>query len=187
MRYSTVRVTHTSPRNADCENVGSPGGFGAGGCTEECLECSEEEPGKNRPAFPETLLLSNAKSILLNLPCCSCQKTPRRTSSGQRDHLRRAGGLPMKGYLMTSLLLAGIAALASHVEGGHRKLSAPTYYIATRADYTGDPARIHVRGASNLPAGARLSISIYDRVGQGSTLLSDETVATVDGEGFFEV
>lgn len=93
----------------------------------------------------------------------------------------------MKGYLMTSLLLAGIAALASHVEGGHRKLSAPTYYIATRADYTGDPARIHVRGASNLPAGARLSISIYDRVGQGSTLLSDETVATVDGEGFFEV
>jgi hypothetical protein len=66
------------------------------------------------------------------------------------------------------------------------RLSAATYYIATNPDWKGLPDQMLIDGASNLPPGSRLGIDILDFVGQGSSSLNEDAVATVDDQGFFQ-
>jgi hypothetical protein len=46
---------------------------------------------------------------------------------------------------------------------------------------------IYLRGTSNLPTGAHLVINIYGFVGQGSSVLNQDTQVTIGKDGFFEV
>jgi hypothetical protein len=63
---------------------------------------------------------------------------------------------------------------------------APTVYIVGKADYDGDPFKVHLRGATNLPPKSLLLINVYDSIGEGSRHLSAKTVAPVSADGFFE-
>ncbi len=87
-------------------------------------------------------------------------------------------------FAIPILLLFGIL-FAANGQTHPPHLTAPTFYIAASAEYGGSNW-IYLRGASNLPTGAHLVINIYDYVGQGSSILSQDTHATVDRSGFFE-
>jgi hypothetical protein len=80
--------------------------------------------------------------------------------------------------------LAIAAALFSQTKS-HRSLTAPTYYIAARAEYR-DSEQIWLRGASNLPAGAVLVVDVQNYVGEGSQILSVRALPRVGKDGFFE-
>lgn len=82
------------------------------------------------------------------------------------------------------LLLFGIL-FAANGQTSSPRLTAPTFYIAASAEYGGSNW-IYLRGASNLPSGAHLLINMSNYVGEGSSILSQDTRATVDRSGFFE-
>jgi hypothetical protein len=66
-----------------------------------------------------------------------------------------------------------------------RKLSAPTLYIAARADFEGvkDISKeMKIKGASNLPEGSRIRIEVFD----GLAVLNTETFSNLGKDGFFE-
>ena len=79
------------------------------------------------------------------------------------------------------ILLAAGTVLTVHAQLP-RKLGAPTFYIASRAEYGDDSSKMHVTGASNLPPGARLQVEVVD----GDSVLNTEAFATVSQNGFFE-
>lgn len=62
---------------------------------------------------------------------------------------------------------------------------APTFYIAASAEFSGTD-RIYVRGASNLPKDSYLIVNVYDFVGQGSSVLNQDTRIRLAKDGFFE-
>jgi len=66
------------------------------------------------------------------------------------------------------------------------ELSAPTYYIAARATYRGNPQELLVEGASNLPPGAVLYLNVYDSM-QGGHQLNRQESAILGADGFFRV
>jgi len=68
-----------------------------------------------------------------------------------------------------------------------KSLRAPTYYIATRVTYDGDPNEMRVVGASNLPPGASLSVHVYRFIGEGGSRINENASAVVGKEGLFEV
>jgi hypothetical protein len=80
--------------------------------------------------------------------------------------------------------LAGAAGTAT--DPGTKQLAAPTYYIAARVRYDGDPNKLRVIGASNLPSGARLLVNVYRYIGEGGKPLSESAGAVLDSHGFFE-
>lgn len=62
--------------------------------------------------------------------------------------------------------------------------AASRYYIITKATLIGPPD-VFLFGASNLPAGAVLTVYIYDHIGEGGNNLSDEVRVTVGKDGLF--
>ena len=66
-------------------------------------------------------------------------------------------------------------------------LRAPTYYIAARVTYDGDPNELCVVGASNLLPGASLSIHVSRLIGEGGSRINQDATAVIGREGFFEV
>ena len=71
-------------------------------------------------------------------------------------------------------------------EQGTRPLRAVGYYLAVRAELDGRGV-VNVFGASNLPAGSILWISVYDFIGEGSSVLNDEADVPVGSDGLFRV
>jgi hypothetical protein len=65
------------------------------------------------------------------------------------------------------------------------KLSAPTYFIAAKAEYR-DSEKIWLRGTSNLPSGAILIVDVQNYVGENSKVLSRRSLPRVGRDGFFE-
>jgi hypothetical protein len=65
------------------------------------------------------------------------------------------------------------------------RLNAPTFYIAAKATFDGDPSEIRVEGASNLPPGAVLDVFILPYIGEGGRPISEHTTVVVDTNGFF--
>lgn len=86
----------------------------------------------------------------------------------------------MVGGLLLTFLLTLFAADTRNQSHG----SAIHYYIQTKATLEGDEF-VEVIGATNLPAGALLLLHIYDYLGEGSQILSEEITATVDRHGLF--
>ena len=82
------------------------------------------------------------------------------------------------------VVLAIAAALFSQTKS-HRSLTAPTYYIAAKAEYR-HAGEIWLRGASNLPAGAVLVVDVQNYIGEGSQILSVRALPKVGKDGFFE-
>ncbi len=66
-----------------------------------------------------------------------------------------------------------------------RSLSAPSYYLVVEAR-TCTPNEATFRGASNLPAGAILTLSVDDFDEDAWKEYSNDTLATVSDDGFFE-
>jgi len=86
-----------------------------------------------------------------------------------------------------ALSIAMILSLCLSIASAQKKattLAAPTLYIAAAAEFSGTD-QIYVRGASNLPAGTHLIINIYEFVGQGSSVLNQDTRVTIGKDGFF--
>lgn len=87
--------------------------------------------------------------------------------------------------LLTSLCLL-VGGVTSTVSAPQRRLWAPTYYIAARVTYDGRPGELHVLGASNLPAGASVSLFVSRFMGEGSSTINESATAVVGKEGLFE-
>jgi hypothetical protein len=68
-----------------------------------------------------------------------------------------------------------------------RLLTAPSFYIAASGEYNKYSTNLDVKGASNLPPGSRLSVTLSDFVGFASTILSEDTIAVLNKDGFFQV
>jgi hypothetical protein len=95
--------------------------------------------------------------------------------------------------MRTVALLALLLALPSGNflagEQGHsssgRKLSAPTYYLAVTVGGCDSPTGARVRGASNLPPGAIVTLQMVGFHDAGWNSYSDEVYVPVDHSGFF--
>jgi hypothetical protein len=87
--------------------------------------------------------------------------------------------------ILLALPLSFVSLFSLNRQNEAQRLTAPTFYIAASAEYAGSPG-IYLRGVSNLPAGAQLTINVYDYVGQGSSVLSQDTLVTLDKGAFFE-
>lgn len=79
-----------------------------------------------------------------------------------------------------------VDSVARTVPAPQARLSAPTYYIAANAKYSGLPDELHVVGASNLPPGARLQLNVYRYVGEGGNVINERASVVVGEGGFFE-
>src|SRR5215467_9103851 len=90
-----------------------------------------------------------------------------------------------KPYFVLTILLTVFPSIATAQKTAAVRLTAPTFYIAASAELR-DTDHIYVRGASNLPAGARLGINISDFVGEGSSTLNQEIDVAIGKDGFFE-
>src|SRR6266568_6029832 len=93
----------------------------------------------------------------------------------------------MRTLIIAVCLVGVIVALGGTITRKTWKLTAPTYYIAARVRYDGDPDELRVQGASNLPTGSRLTINILDFLREGSTILGKNEITSVGEDGFFEV
>jgi len=65
-------------------------------------------------------------------------------------------------------------------------LPAPTYYIAAQVRGTCERDEISVHGATNLPPGSMVTLTISNFDGDGWKDYSDENYAVVDAKGFFD-
>jgi hypothetical protein len=92
----------------------------------------------------------------------------------------------MQRILAAITLLVITATLQSHAQGLW-PLRAPTFYIVAGGDYSKYSAFVTVKGASNLPAGSRIAVSLSDYVGFRSSILSETAEIVLDKTGFFEV
>jgi hypothetical protein len=69
-----------------------------------------------------------------------------------------------------------------------RRLTAPTFYIVAKGEYSKYvPDQVTIKGVSDLPPGARLSVTVYDHTGYQSSILSEDMIVTVPQDGFFDV
>lgn len=86
------------------------------------------------------------------------------------------------------LLLALILSFCLCVAGAQKVVArhtAPTFYIAASAAFV-SPDYLFVRGASNLPAGAKLIVNIYDCCEKTDLVLNQDSIAVVGKDGFLE-
>ena len=74
-----------------------------------------------------------------------------------------------------------------HSDAESMRLTAPTFYIAGSGEYSDDSTTLTVKGASNLPPGSRLSVTLYDFIGYRSSVLSEDASVVLKQDGFFEV
>src|SRR5579862_8062454 len=62
----------------------------------------------------------------------------------------------------------------------------PTFYIAASGEFSKFSTSVTIKGASNLPTGARLDLTMYDFIGYQSSILSEKLIVALTREGFFE-
>ncbi len=87
--------------------------------------------------------------------------------------------------LSTFLILAALGARSQPAQARrHKLLSAPTYYIALWAQVE-DENHVRFRGASNLPAGARIAVVVTDFAGDAWEDYSDNQCVSVNEKGLF--
>src|SRR5271166_210122 len=82
-----------------------------------------------------------------------------------------------------SLALVPILILIAvvHLEAqSTRALAAPTFYIAASGVYNKFSANLAVTGASNLPPGSRLNVTVSDFVGYQSSIISEDAVVVLN-------
>jgi hypothetical protein len=84
-------------------------------------------------------------------------------------------------------LICGLAVATLLQAQTPTNLSSPTFYIAASGEYNKFGTTLPVKGVSNLPAGSRLVVRLYDYVGYQSTVLSEDAQVVLDKGGFFEV
>jgi hypothetical protein len=87
-------------------------------------------------------------------------------------------------FITSVWLLGGV--VAGTESAPQAPLRAPTYYIAAKVTYDGQPSELHVVGASNLPNNARLSFYVYRYIGEGGNTINESATAVVSDGGFFE-
>jgi hypothetical protein len=93
----------------------------------------------------------------------------------------------MRHFIWAYFAVAVLIGLPRAVADGRiSPTKSPTIYLVAKAEYDGDPATVHVRGATNLPYKSLVVVYLYDRIGLGSRTLSAEAVAQVSRDGFFE-
>jgi len=90
----------------------------------------------------------------------------------------------MRAVISLVVMLAAVPALGSESQA-LPKLSAPAYFIAGRTDYR-HSREIFLQGTSSLPAGAILTVDIYDYIGEDSRALALRSFPKVGRDGFFE-
>ena len=84
-------------------------------------------------------------------------------------------------------IVAAILTLTAYSEAQSTQiLAAPTFYIAASGRYSQYSPTLVVKGASNLPPGSRLSVVLADYIGYKSSILSEEAIAILNRNGFFE-
>jgi hypothetical protein len=86
--------------------------------------------------------------------------------------------------LLVTLTLAAVVCTEAQPA---KSLAAPTFYIAASAEYYNASTTLDVKGASNLPPGSRLRVSLYDFIGYKSSVLSEDEDVVLNKDGFFEV
>jgi len=89
-------------------------------------------------------------------------------------------------HLVAVIFVVSTATLPSHAEP-LGSLPAPTFYIVARGQYSEYSTSVTLKGASNLPVGSRIAVSLSDFVGFQSSILSETATVTVGNTGFFEV
>lgn len=93
--------------------------------------------------------------------------------------------MKMRSVLAAVCVCLGVACSAAGGAGQARKLYAPSYYIAIRAQREYEGA-IRVRGASNLPPGAKIGLQVEELVPEtGRKPLSTLMCQAVDQSGLF--
>ncbi len=92
--------------------------------------------------------------------------------------------MKMQSVWIAACVIGEIACSAAGGVGQPKKLNAPGYYIAVYAtrDYEGV---ISVRGASNLPVGAKIALEVEGAVPVNSRGLPVPTCVAVDQKGLF--
>ena len=88
--------------------------------------------------------------------------------------------------LAAVMFVVSAATLQSHAEP-FGPLPAPTFYIVARGEYSKYSTSVTVKGASNLPVGSHISVSLSDFVGFQSSILSETAAVVLGNTGFFEV
>jgi hypothetical protein len=66
-----------------------------------------------------------------------------------------------------------------------KTLSAPTFYISASGEFNKFSTTLDLKGASNLPPGSRLSVTVSDFIGYRSSILSQDAVVVLNKDGFF--
>ena len=94
----------------------------------------------------------------------------------------------MTRYLIWAYFAVAVLVGLPRAVAGGRKLPTknPTIYLVAKAEYDGNQATVHVRGATNLPSKSLVVIYLYDSISEGSRRLSVKAVAQVSRDGFFE-
>jgi hypothetical protein len=93
-------------------------------------------------------------------------------------------GIPLIFGLIAVVFLTSVDVARTQ---SRKALSAPTYYLAIKADLE-DSDTIRVRGATNLPAGAKIAVGVGELIGDfGLKPYSDGACATVNDKGLFEL
>ncbi len=92
--------------------------------------------------------------------------------------------MKMQSIGIVACVIAGMACSAAGGVEQPKRLTAPGYYIAVRAmrDYEGV---IDVRGASNLPIGAKIALEVEGAVPVNSRGVPIPTCVAVDQKGLF--
>jgi hypothetical protein len=91
--------------------------------------------------------------------------------------------------LLSATLIAAVLLSSAEVANpqSRRKLSAPTYYLAIKGDLESSDT-IRVRGATNVPVGAKIGVVVGQFIGDfGFEPYADGVCATVNEGGLFEI
>ncbi len=82
--------------------------------------------------------------------------------------------------LVLCISLASVICLCQESKNPSHRLAAPTYYIAVAGDLE-DANTVRIRGASNLPGGANIAVSINT----GERVYTDKVCIPLDRGGLF--
>ena len=85
------------------------------------------------------------------------------------------------------IAIFSLAAVVSSNAQSAKPLTAPTYYIAASGEFNKYSTTLDVKGASNLPPGSRLYVTLSDYVGYRSSILSEDAFVVTGKGGLFTV
>jgi hypothetical protein len=108
------------------------------------------------------------------------------SNESRRESEPRLNNVPVRVFVMLAAVLVATTLPRSEAQSA-QPLAAPTFYIAASGEYSTYSPTVRVRGASNVPPGSKLTVSLYDFIGDKSSILSEEAVVTLSERGLFEV